>query len=429
MNQVIIIGAGASGLACARLLQQKKIDFLILEGRNNIGGRAVSAPHKPLPVELGAEFIHGAEPIILDLLLKHRQSFIDVCDRRLFWDKDHFRELPDFWERLHRINGLLNPKLEQDRNILDFMQARFKQIPSKDRGLFRSYIEGFQAADLTLMGERGLAQVEAEPPRELNSDSQFRPGEGYSSLMQALYKDAGIKKNQILHKHVVEEIQWDSGKITVLSKKSGKRYQHQARYVVVTAPIGVLKSKLTFTPPLPDLEKALSSIHMGHVQRISFEFKSRFWESTSEKPIGFYHTSDEYYFPTWWTQMPQRTPFINSWQGGPKAYEMASWTEEERVAVALKTLGKLFGKTQSFLRKEYVGHFTHNWSKDPLSLGAYSYLGLQVGRENGLLRKIHSKRIAFAGEGTMTGADQGTVHGAMKSGERAAKQILKLLKR
>jgi monoamine oxidase len=307
------------------------------------------------------------------------------------------------------------------------MRVRSKQIPSKDRGLFRSYIEGFQAADLELMGERGLAQAEGEDIKELNSDSQFRPAGGYSTVMQALYKDAGIKKTQILYKHIVEEIQWNTTGVTVVSKKSGKLHRHNSKYLVVTAPVGVLKSKLTFNPSLPKLEKALSSIHMGHVQRISFEFKTRFWERASEKPIGFYHTSDEHYFPTWWTQMPQRTPLISAWQGGPKAYEMASWPEEKRVAMALKTLGKLSGKSQSFLKKEYVDHFSHNWSKDPLSLGAYSYLGLQQGRENNYLRALHGKRIVFAGEGTMTGPDQGTVHGAMKSGERAAKQILKLM--
>ncbi|HEY0808917.1 MAG TPA: FAD-dependent oxidoreductase, partial [Longimicrobiales bacterium] len=57
----LIIGAGAAGLAAARQLAQAGKSFLILEARDRIGGRVLTTvdPTTALPIELGAEFIHG----------------------------------------------------------------------------------------------------------------------------------------------------------------------------------------------------------------------------------------------------------------------------------------------------------------------------------------------------------------------------------
>ncbi len=55
--------------------------------------------------------------------------------------------------------------------------------------------EGFQAADLSLIGEKGLAQAEQEEEPELNSQGQFRIPAGYSSFVNCLWKKTGLKKN------------------------------------------------------------------------------------------------------------------------------------------------------------------------------------------------------------------------------------------
>ena len=64
MNDVIVIGAGIAGLAAARTLAEAGQRVALIEARDRAGGRILTVPAADggLPVELGAEFIHGLPP-------------------------------------------------------------------------------------------------------------------------------------------------------------------------------------------------------------------------------------------------------------------------------------------------------------------------------------------------------------------------------
>src|SRR5690349_1143116 len=72
---VIVIGAGVSGLAAARELRLRGLSVLVVEGRDRIGGRVhtVRPEGWPLPVEAGAEFVHGRPPSLLPLAKEARE--------------------------------------------------------------------------------------------------------------------------------------------------------------------------------------------------------------------------------------------------------------------------------------------------------------------------------------------------------------------
>ncbi len=424
MKRVIIIGAGAAGLACAKSLKAAGIKCTLIEARNHIGGRAISVENTFPAIELGAEFIHGAYSPMLDLIKERNLSFTDLCDNHLYFERDKLHETRDFWEKIEHISSQLDGKRKKDRSLNEFLQAHQKSIPRHDVGIYKSFIEGFDAADLNMIGERGLAATEKVEEPELNGQSQFRPGLGYSHFINELYQATGLKKSDIFLQHEVTQIAWSEKSVQVHCKNRRKIFQGDA--VVVTLPMGVLKSKNFFTPEIPKLDTALSSVHMGHALRISFEFSHRFWESLSKRPVAFLHAGPELYFPTWWSQAPHRTNYLTAWQGGPKAYEISFWTNEERTHAALKTLSILTSRSLSYLKKNCLRSHFHNWSKDPYSLGAYTYIGIRSDGENADLRKVFHRKIVLAGEGITTGALMGTVHGAMASGYRAAGQILKL---
>jgi monoamine oxidase len=424
---VLVLGAGIAGLACAEKLQDAGVSFKILEARSRLGGHAWS---EVLPdtavVEYGAEFIHGAHRESLDLCASTRSPFIDVCDRRLFKNKNRLVELPHFWEDLDRIHRLMNKNLAQDRSMSEFMKAHHRQMTPTQRKIYASYIEGFEAADLNLAGEKGLADVEQADEPELNKQSQFRPQSGYSSVISKYVKKIGLQKSHVVYHCEVQRLLHDDNGVSVIAAlgKSRRQKTYRARQAVITLPIGVLQESVVFDPEIPELNEGLSQLHMGHIQRITFQFKDRFWEKLSDRPVGFLHAGPDRYFPTWWTQMPLRSPYLVAWQGGPKALEMSTWSKERRKDTALTTLAFLIGRKKSFLQEQCLDFFTHNWSQDPFALGAYSYIGVQRGRSLSKLQKVFHRKIVLAGEGVAQASGRGTVWGALKSGHEAAEKIL-----
>src|SRR5215213_3607904 len=79
---VLILGAGAAGLAAAAELAAAGYSALLLEARDRVGGRAWTRnePDFPIPIEMGAEFIHGRSTATFDLLRKAGLAAIDAPD-------------------------------------------------------------------------------------------------------------------------------------------------------------------------------------------------------------------------------------------------------------------------------------------------------------------------------------------------------------
>jgi monoamine oxidase len=101
-------------------------------------------------------------------------------------------------------------------------------------------------------------------------------------------------------------------------------------------------------------------------------------------------------------------------------------SQEELLNEALKSLQMIFGISESGLRQLLVSSHTHNWSSDPFTRGGYAYVPVNGLKAQQTLAQPVSKVLFFAGEATSVG-HVGTVHGAIASGLRAAKEILKNL--
>lgn len=433
---VLILGAGAAGLACARKLLENNLKILIIEARDRAGGRMLSQnpPHSSMPIELGAEFIHGAPKSTLDLMRLYHLPFYDVLDHHLHWDGKTLSPLPDFFEKLEKINRKLAHSQTQDASVGQFLKSQ-TSLGEGLKKLYRHFIEGFQAADVDLISQQYIAN--SDDSSELNGAHMFRSVRGYSELVRNLSED--LERKDILKFNLsARRIQWRKGQVKVFchSQLQDRTPCLTAAKVVIALPLGVLKSPvsahsgLQWEPMPPGLDAILDSLEMGHVQRLVFRFRTRFWENLSkQKPLSFVHMQMDRDFPTWWTMAPLRALNLVAWQGGPRAREMAQWPREEKIQSALKTLSEWSGRSKSWLINQIESCETHDWSQDPYSLGAYSYV-----RVGGLSRSMQFTRpvtdtLFFAGEATASGAARGTVHGAIESGTRAAEQVLKTAKR
>jgi monoamine oxidase len=88
---VLIIGAGAAGLAAWRELHSGGLNLVVLEARDRIGGRILTDHSTHSPVELGAEFVHGKPPAIWSILEKAWLEVVESSGTRLVWSKEGLR--------------------------------------------------------------------------------------------------------------------------------------------------------------------------------------------------------------------------------------------------------------------------------------------------------------------------------------------------
>lgn len=429
-HDVLVLGAGAAGLASARKLAERGLHIGVVEARGRIGGRihTLREPGQPATVELGAEFVHGNSPCTLREVDRYGLSLVEVNDRRLFLSEGGLKELPDFWQKLERVMKSAKPRGRADFSVARFLR-KHQKIPVQVKALFTSYVEGFHAADTSKLSARALYESEIGSSGSAGEEGDSRILSGYDRLSKGILSD--LMGVHLYLGNQVRRIEWldESIRVSCLAD-DGLENNFFAKKLVVALPLGVLKadasspSGITWDPILPpDRIHSLEKLEMGHVQRIIFRFRSRFLENLSEKPVSFLHAGPEHFFPSWWTLAPLRTNYVVAWQGGPKAYEMRNWGLDQKVNAAFRTLSLLAHRPVNFLEREMAACYTHDWSRDPFSLGAYSYVSAGGNTAATHFHQPLANRVFFASEASAMGEARGTVHGALHSGERAAKQV------
>ena len=168
---------------------------------------------------------------------------------------------------------------------------------------------------------------------------------------------------------------------------------------------------------------------MGKVIRVSLCFRVRFWEDIhfnkrSLSKLSFLFSDDEL-FPTWWTQMPTKSPVIVGWAPFHAADQLTGHSLDSITNKALRALSNLLHTDHRELENLLAASYSHDWEADPFSRGAYSYVKVGGDTAQKNLGKSLANTLFFAGEATDITGYNGTVHGAMASGQRAACEILR----
>ena len=399
-HDVIVVGAGAAGLAAADALARAGRSVLVLEARGRIGGRCWTRrmPGLPVPVELGAEFIHGQAKSTLELLTRAGVPGVDSTRTQRFLEHGRLREANAFVEAQKAVQHTALLK-KRDLSFADFLAAR--KLNPKTKKLATMMVQGFDAADPARVSAREIAE---EWGSGALGSSQMRPQGGYGPLLEFFLKS----KIKIELGRPVREIRWRPGEVDI----GGIR----ARHAIVTLPLGVLQSgSVRFSPEI-DKQAALHKLASGPVIRVALRFREAFWEERC--PGVAFFQSPEAPFPTFWTPLPMHAPLLTAWAGGPKAERLSGLPEKQLVRHALASVRSVLGRVP-----KVEGVLVQDWQADPYSLGAYSYVlvGGQGAREQ--LRRPLLKTLFFAGEATDTD-EAGTVAGALRSGARAAQEVL-----
>lgn len=412
-DAVLIVGAGMAGLAAARSLHDAGCPVLVLEARHRVGGRVDTRhdPDSPVAIELGAEFVQGYPLRLHEIARRARLLVVELGGDHRSWQHGTFldsalRRRGHLDEILDRLTAYAGPDQSLERFLAEQGQDP-SLAPSAE--IAARWVEGYDAAHVDRISTRALAR-QARAEDAIQGDCAFRIPTGYDGV--AHWLQSGLPTVQL--GTLVSAVRWQPGQVELTTNVG----TFAGRAVVLTVPLPVLR-RLPIEPVPKGKAEATAGMHMGSVIKVVLRFTQPFWSDRHPR-LGFLQTVDEP-FPTWWTSYPVVAPVLVGWSGGPTADALAALDDGSIVERALNSLSRVFQLNAGRLLAAW---YLHNWQTDPLAGGAYSYIGVRGLRRQQALAQPVQDTLYYAGEATELEGHHATVHGAIASGERAAREVL-----
>ena len=432
---VIIVGAGAAGLAAGARLTAAGFQVLLLEARDRIGGRILADGLEPdgAAVELGAEFVHGRPPEIFGLAGRAGLEIREIEGQPWISHNGTVQPAEAFFDSQAAVFERLEQLVAPDRSFLSFLHDCCADLPEEARRQAISYVEGFHAAYAGRISAFSIRDGE-KAEQAIDGDRQFRIAGGYGRLADALLADIDPSRFSLELRQVVSEVNWQKPRVEIRTESPAGEGKFSAAAAIVTLPLSLLQASaegaggVRFTPGLTAKRAALELLEMGRVVRVVLRFREAFWRDLTwqGKPASdmtFLFGAD-LPFPTWWTAWPSPAPLLTGWAAGPRSQIGAQQREELELA-AVSSLARTVNRRAGVIRGLLEEFHFHDWQADPFSRGAYSYVktGGADSAQAELARPL-GRRLFFAGEATCSDGHHATVHGAIATGIRAADEVM-----
>lgn len=408
---VVVVGAGSSGLNAAHRLRQLGKSVTVIEARGRIGGRAYTESETfGFPFDRGCAWLHKADDNPYTPLAKQWGYTLQEHDTTLeglyFRDREATAEIRKLSARIEEGLDAHIAKLGRKKDVAASTVIKKKTEVDEAMATFHGPMSS--AVDLDELSAKDYLTIGTDVP------PNFLIKEGYGSLVARFGKDVPVSlktaARRIRYGGQGVQVDTDNGTLT-------------AKACIITSSTGVLAAeKIRFDPPLPAWkEDAIVGLPMGLLAKIPLqfskpEFRYEAFQDVLRENIG----KRDIYFLCWPFQLNLLIGFV----GGDFAWELSAAGEQEAVDFARNAARSIFG---SDVDKYFVkGSFT-KWASDPWALGAYAAaLPGSAGAREGLRRPL-ADRLFFAGEACAPRWTQ-TCGGAALSGIETAEMVAKLVK-
>jgi monoamine oxidase len=428
---VLVIGAGMAGLTAARALAERGFRVCVLEAKERVGGRVMSQQVEGGGVvELGAEFVHGRAPELWALIDEVGAKTVER-DGTMLRENGNGGLAEDDPQ-----DGAMFAPLEQLKEFEgeDKTFAAWLGTSDVDEDLkpaLTGYVEGFNAADALRISVRSLG-VQQNAEDDSDGGNSWHVLGGYAQLPEYLAARVQELGGEVLLDCEVLGVRWSSQQVAVETMRG----VFIGRQCVVTLPLSLVQQvnrpggiKMD---PEPLAIKEARRLEMGHASRFTMVFRRRWWERSGAlteealRDMSFMFTPSRMP-PVWWTSHPEpeALPALTGWVGGPRSSALEGLPADQLGSDASATLAKVFAVNEELIRSELVASYSHDWAADRFAQGSYSYVPVGAMDASAAMAQPEERTIFFAGEHTDITGNWGTVHAAIRSGLRAAAQILK----
>src|ERR1700712_1024238 len=400
---VVIIGAGAAGLAAAQALRDRQLAVLILEARDRIGGRALTRHlDGGIAFDVGCEWLHSADrnPFVQI----GRSLGFEVMPAQPHWCEQSFDinfSVAD--QRQFRLaSEAFHNRLERPaENVVDTAAADWLEPGNRWNPLIdavSSYVSGAELSCLSVHDTEGY----------LDTDQNWRVRRGYGALIASF----GAACSVALATVVRSVDHSGSDKIRIETSRG----MICASKVICTIPTTLLAGEaVRFDPPLEAKINAAAGLPLGNAEKVMLHVAH-----ADELPIdGHLFGATDRTATGSYDLRPMGGPCIEAFFGGSLARELQA--RDELADFAIEELTNLFGS--SFRNKVRVLACSE-WAGDSFSGGSYSYALPGHAGDRARLAEPVDDRIFFAGEAT-SHRFFSTAHGAYQSGRRAASEAMR----
>ena len=428
--EVVVVGAGAAGLAAADALVREGIDVVVLEARSRVGGRILTSAALP-PLEHGAEFLpkHGAAA---GLLAAAGGVFSPVPNRHARLEDGELAAV-DFEGAMAAVGTALTSLGDsagsEDRSLEEVLErarsaAGGRRISARDTTLVRRYVEQYHAAPVDAVSARWVADIEGTA-EGAGGGEQLQCLDGLDRLPRLLAAD--LPSGALRLGTEVMSVTAAGGGVRVVAR-DGAHHHLDARWAIVTVPVTLLAAGVPRLEGLSEpVRAALGRLRQGRVVKLGLRFRHAFWRerltgtrAAGGTPPKFLHADPP--FPTWWTSADLDAPTLVGWAGAGAADALAGLDRDALLDAAAGQLAAMFSIPRPEVRRLVEAVAFHDWCGDPWTRGAYTYALPGGAGAASAISAAPSGPILLAGEAVSSA--MGTVDGALSSGWRAARRVL-----